>query len=432
MSNRIISRIGLLGVIIATLTQVTVFVRLRISEWRIANNKTTPHPTSHIPYPISPFIIHFVFPIAVAFSLTRLVALEGGLQGRQLLPALGSIGILIMWGWWVLVPARIHLPVAGLLLATLLGLALWLPYGVVAREYASRPLLTEADLPPDLSRLDLTYNNEMKLIGVEIGVDKVRPGERVPVNVYWQALRSMTTNYSVFVHLVGRNHQNVGQLNTYPGLGLHPTTTLQPGQIIVDTYPVLVNGGSEAPTRLLVNVGLFDFNEPGRPGIQPISKDGNPTSPTVGQIKLIPVEWPPPSSTSPVAEFADNIQLNNYNIGGCTTPDGPCTITLTWLAQGQPTIDYTIFIQLWHNDEQVAGFDAPPLDNDYPTTLWSAQEIIIDPHALDLSTISSGEYQILAGLYNFTTGERLPVHTFDGTPWQDYAVNLGEISIRPK
>lgn len=360
------------------------------------------------------------------------MALEGGLQGRQLLPALGSIGIIIMWGWWALTPVQVRLPVLSLLIAVLFGLALWLPYGVVAREYIPTPLLTEADLPANLPRLDLTYNNDMRLIGVEIGGDEVRPGERVPVTVYWQALGPMTTNYSVFVHLIGRDYQNVGQLNTYPGLGLRPTTSLQAGQIVVDTYPVLVSGGSEAPTRLLINVGLFDFDEPGRPGIQPVDTDGNLTSPAVGQIKLVPVEWPPSPSTSPVAEFVDNIWLADYRIDDCTTPDETCTITLEWLAQGQPTSDYTVFIQLWRNGEQAAGFDAPPLANDYPTTLWAAHEVIIDPHSLDLSTIPPGEYEILAGLYNFTTGERLPATSSDGTPWPDYAINLDKISISPK
>jgi hypothetical protein len=322
----------------------------------------------------------------------------------------------------------VRLPVLGLLVALMFGLALWLPYTVVARAYIPPPLLTEADLPPDLPRLDLTYNDEMKLIGVEIGADEVRPGERVPVTVYWQALKSMTTDYSIFVHLIGRGYQNVGQFNTYPGLGLRPTSTLQPDQILVDTYPVLVNGGSEAPSRLLVNIGLFDFDEPGRPGIQALAPDGNPALPTAGQLKLVPGRWPPYDDTPPVVEFADNIWLVDYRIDNCTASDDGCQIVFKWLAQAQPSTDYTVFVQLWGNGKQVAGFDAPPLDNDYPTSLWSAEEVILDPHLLDLSAIPPGEYQILAGLYNFATGERLPA-TAESVPLPDDAVELGTIQI---
>jgi hypothetical protein len=336
--------------------------------------------------------------------------------------------IVIIWGWWLFIPVRVRRPVLGLLVAILFGLAVWLPYTVVAREYTPRPLLTEAGLPPDLTRLNLIYNGDMKLIGAKIGVDQIKPGERLPVMIYWQALRPMTINYSVFIHLIGRGHQNVGQLNTYPGLGLQPTTILEPGQIVVDTYPVLVDGGSEAPTRLLVNAGLFDFDELGRPGIQPTNSDGDPASFTIGQFKLIPVKWPPATDSPALAEFADNIRLVDYDLQACTSADQSCTVILKWQAQARPKADYTVFIQLWHNGEQISGFDSPPLGNDYPTSLWSAGEVILDPHQLDLSPLPPGQYRVLAGLYNFATGDRLRASAND-KPLPDYAVDLGIISI---
>ncbi|MEW5960390.1 MAG: hypothetical protein AB1801_21905, partial [Chloroflexota bacterium] len=376
-------------------------------------------------------ILHLLFPAALAFSLTRLVAIEGGLQGRQLLPALGSMAIVIVWGWWVLSPPRFRIAVLAVLLAALFGVAAWLPYGVVAPAYSPPPLLTEADLPPDLPRLDWIYNDEIKLIGVKIEATVVRPGERAPVTAYWQALKPMATDYSVFVHLIGRGYTNTGQLNTYPGLGLRPTSTLQPGQIVLDTYPVQVNGGSEAPTRLRVNLGLFKFDEPGRPGLPPTTAGGAPPdAPTVGQLKLITRPWPAYDQAQPaVAEFADQIRLQDYTLENCESRAAACRIWLTWLAQGRPATDYTAFIQLWRNGNYVAGFDSPPLAGDYPTGLWEAGEVIVDPHALDLSAAPPGEYRVLAGLYNFATGERLPASR-QGRPLPDYAVDLGVIHLR--
>ena len=87
-----------------------------------------------------------------------------------------------------------------------------------------------------------------------------------------------------------------------------------------------------------------------------------------------------------------------------------------------------MFVQLWQNGKKIIGFDAPPLQNDYPTSLWDAGDVIIDPHLLDLSTLPPGDYQVLTGLYNFTTGDRLPAG-IDGKPLPDYAVNLGTITI---
>jgi hypothetical protein len=315
-----------------------------------------------------------------------------------------------------------------ILMIILLSIAIWLPLSIVADAYIPDPILTEADLPDTLTRLDLTYNNEVKLIGVRVDATEAQPGERVSVTAYWQILHPTTTDYSVFVHLIGRDYTNVGQINTYPALGLRPTTTLEPGQIIADTYPVLINSGSEAPTRLLVNIGLFDFKEPGRPGIEAIGPDSQPVSPTIGELKLIPTQWPDLKNTPPLAEFADHIKLIDSHTTGCTATNDNCQITLTWLTDGRPATDYTVFIQLWRDGEFIAGFDSPPLGNNYPTRLWDTNEVIVDAHTLDLSTLSPGEYRILTGLYNFTTGERLPA-TANGEPLPNYAVDLGALQI---
>jgi hypothetical protein len=238
----------------------------------------------------------------------------------------------------------------------------------------------------------------------------------------------MTTNYSIFVHLIGQNYETVGQFNTYPGLGLHPTRTLKPGQVVVDTYPVLVAGGSQAPSRLQVAVGLFDFNEAGRPGLPALGPAGEEVAPLVGQLKLVPGAWPPQPAAPPLAEFADQIQLAAAQFEGCHPPETSCTLTLTWLAQGHPSADYTVFVQLWQGGQQVKGFDRPPLDNNYPTSLWAAQEVIIDPHPLDLSQVPAGDYQVLVGLYHLATGARLAA-TAGGTPLPNYAVDLGPLRV---
>lgn len=416
---RIVSRVGLLGLGLALIGALAR---------RIGRPLASDNPASRPAWPAA-LLLHLIFPIALAFSLTRLVAIEGGLQGRQLLPALGSLAIVIMAGWWALAPGRFRQPILALLLATLFGLAAWLPYGVVAPQYTPQPLLAESDLPAGLPRLDWTYNDEIKLLGVTIGAEVVRPGQRLPVTAYWQALKPMETNYSVFVHLIGRDYANVGQLNTYPGLGLRPTRTLAPGQIVADTYDVLVNGGSPAPSRLLVNIGLFRFDEPGRPGLVPVTPAGTaPASTTAGQLKLVPVEWPASPATPPIAQFDDHIWLVDYSLHHCQTPGDRCQIVFVWLAQGRPSTDYTVFIQLWRNNNFI-GFDSPPLANDYPTSLWAAGEVIHDPHRLDLSAVPPGEYQILAGLYNLATGDRLPAMAA-GAPLPDYAVELATIQIR--
>ena len=77
----------------------------------------------------------------------------------------------------------------------------------------------------------------------------------------------------------------------------------------------------------------------------------------------------------------------------------------------------------------VAGFDAPPLANNYPTGLWAAGEVVVDPHPLDLTGVPPGSYQILAGLYDFSRGDRLAA-THHGVLLPDNAVDLGELDLK--
>ena len=89
-----------------------------------------------------------------------------------------------------------------------------------------------------------------------------------------------------------------------------------------------------------------------------------------------------------------------------------------------------VFLQLWQADEQIAGFDGPPVGGNYPTSLWSPGEVVEDVHLLDIADVPPGEYDLRIGLYNPTSGERLPAFGPDG-PLQDYAVIIGELEVQP-
>jgi hypothetical protein len=155
----------------------------------------------------------------------------------------------------------------------------------------------------------------------------------------------------------------------------------------------------------------------------------------VGQLKLIPNAWPDPGQAQPLAQFSDQIALLAYRIEGCETGRLACQISLTWLAQGQPSADYTVFIQLWPQRPSQAGptfygFDAPPLTNDYPTSLWAPNEVIIDPHHLALGELPAGLYQIRLGLYEPASGERLAAFQGD-QPLPDNRLILDTLELSP-
>jgi len=306
----------------------------------------------------------------------------------------------------------------------LLLLAVVSPFRYILPAYARPPLLAEAELPANIQRVDWDIGEVMRLLGYKIEQPSVHPAESLPITVYWRALAPMADDYSVFVHLLGRDREVVGQVNTYPGLGAWPTTSLKPGDVVADTYAVPVDPGAESPSLLRVYAGLYRYDDPGRPGLPTVDKSGEPVEPWLATAKLAPWVWPRVSPSHPLqVQFGDTISLIGYDLED--------DLTLYWQVSGQPPTDYTVFIQLWAEDEQLAGFDGPPVHGDYPTSWWEAGETIVDVHPLELSKagvtlpLDPDRYRLLVGLYRLDTGERLPAVGPEG-PLPNYAVELAD------
>jgi hypothetical protein len=155
---------------------------------------------------------------------------------------------------------------------------------------------------------------------------------------------------------------------------------------------------------------------------------------TIGTVKLVPWQWPEVVPAQPLAvAFGDGIRLTGYDL--TAEPQTPgYQLRLIWRPAARPSADYTVFIQVWDEHKQVAGFDGPPVGGDYPTSLWDAGETIVDTHPLDLgpgevaSPLPPGHYRLLVGLYRLDTGERLPAAGPDG-PLPDYAVELAGLKV---
>jgi hypothetical protein len=359
-------------------------------------------------------------------------------QGRLLYPAIAAFSALSMLGltWWL--PPQGQKLVTILCTAGLFVFAALSPILYIAPAYTKAPILTEQDLPADLQRVNFTYDGKIRLLGYRLPTSTVHPAETLPLTLYWQLLEPVDLNYSIFVHLLGRQRQVVGQVDTYPGGGHWPTTLLSPGAILADHYEVPITPAAEfnqAPTRLWIAAGIYDFNEPGRPGKPAVNADGQPVEPLIASAKLIPWQWPDPPRFDPVINFTDKVTLLSYQIAADQQ-----SVTLNWQANAPPGLDYTVFLQAWRaaplvdsavsgiKAEYVTGFDGPPVQGDYPTSLWAPGETIVDTHTLNLAALPAGEYYLLAGLYNPATGERLPAAT-SGGPLPDNAVNLGTLRV---
>ncbi|MFQ5612668.1 MAG: glycosyltransferase family 39 protein [Anaerolineae bacterium] len=375
--------------------------------------------------------------LIVLLGLIRWTSLTYASQGRLMFVAIAGVSTSLAIGLSSLIPGRWQRPVLASIGGGLLLFAVASPFLYIAPAYARPPLLREADLPTDLDRLDWVFDGKMKLLGYRLDQTAVRAAETLPVEVYWQALEPMSLNYSVFVQLQGRGREVVGALNTYPGLGLRPTSSLSPGDIVADTYlvPVSPQAEEQAPARARLAIGLYDYGQPGRPARPAVDARGRPLAdPAVAEIKLLPWQWPDPQPQLPLnVQFDDGIGLLGVD-SSCDLRPGPCALTLYWQATATPTADYQVFIQLWDDERHVAGFDGPPVDGNYPTRWWAAGEVIIDRHGISMpDELPSGDYRWLVGLYRLDAkrGARLPAYAPDGAPLPDFAVTLDAEQLRP-
>ncbi len=199
-------------------------------------------------------------------ALLRWMQITPASWGRLLYPALPALGLLAAWGLAQLGRYRLLLP--GLLAALLLGLALLGPTYYLRQAYGKPPLAASAKGVDDMERLGLVYDGALLLHGYRVGKLSVRPGEWLPVTLYWEALHPLEKNYSVFVHLLGADGAVIGQRNTYPGGGSWPTSMLEPGRVLADTYYVPVSPQAEAPAVVRLAMGIWACEEPGRPATE--------------------------------------------------------------------------------------------------------------------------------------------------------------------
>ena len=109
-----------------------------------------------------------------------------------------------------------------------------------------------------------------------------------------------------------------------------------------------------------------------------------------------------------------------------SVPGGEMQLLLHWQADATPEEDYTVFVHVLNDaDEIAAQKDAMPGDGELPTSQWDVGPLIDDLRVVPLPPdMSAGEYRVAIGMYNWQTGERLPVHLPTGEEIPDQAIVL--------
>ncbi len=112
-------------------------------------------------------------------------------------------------------------------------------------------------------------------------------------------------------------------------------------------------------------------------------------------------------------------------------PGGSVPVTLRWRCLAPLGVSYKVFVHILTDDMQtlVAQQDMVPLNGMRPTTSWSPNEVINDPHQVVLPMgTAAGSYQIRVGLYS--DSGRLPVVDAGGVQVIDDTIFVTTITVK--
>jgi 4-amino-4-deoxy-L-arabinose transferase-like glycosyltransferase len=376
------------------------------------------------------WLLLVTWPVVVLISLVRWTLMTIATQGRLMFAALPAIAIVIVTGWLALAPRR-HRPVAaGLVTVLFLALAIAAPTAYIAPAYAQPPILTEADLPKNLERVEANLGAKMELIGYAPLPGQVQPGEKAFITLYWKALAPMEQNYSVFVHLLTKNDLIIGQRDMYPGQGTYPTSLWEQGDIVADTYAVPVSPATLTPTTAQVEVGLYLLETGVR--LPQLGSGGQVLGDNVrfGEIEVVrATEGDIPNPV--FFNLETKIALVGYDLDRTAArPGETIDLTLYWRALKDIQTNYAVSAQILdQNQQKWAQKDAWPQDGSAPTATWQKGQLIEDHYALTLHPQApAGAFDLQVTMYSAENGQRLKLLGEAGQV-QDDRILLGKIRV---
>ncbi len=87
---------------------------------------------------------------------------------------------------------------------------------------------------------DFDFDGLMTLRGYDYSSSTISAGDTITVTLHWQAVATMSDDFTVFVHLLDAAGAKLTQVDHPPLDGDYPTSAWQPGDMIVDHYVLTI------------------------------------------------------------------------------------------------------------------------------------------------------------------------------------------------
>jgi hypothetical protein len=117
----------------------------------------------------------------------------------------------------------------------------------------------EMSSPSPARVLDAGFDNLARLVGYDLAppAEGVKPGDSLPLTLYWQALGASERPHTVFVHLLDQGGDIRGYGDSEPAGGQLPTTGWLAGEYVKDPHDVMIRTDAPAGTYRLA-IGVYD------------------------------------------------------------------------------------------------------------------------------------------------------------------------------
>lgn len=369
-----------------------------------------------------------IFIIGTAIGLVRWNLLSHSMQGRLMFTTLPILSMYLAAGLLAWSPAKQRKMVSGVIVGVIGFITLFTASNTVAAAYLPPTPITESQLPSDLKPIRARLAPGAELIGYKVeSPQRITPNDSIIVTLYWRSLAAMNADYNLFLHLLGQKQTLVGNVDTWTGGGLRPTSSWRVGEIYKDRYVITLDPKSKTPSKLLLDVALWEKDSSQK---LPITDEtGNVLKSVTFEVGLLdsaqPLMATPQSRADSTLE--GGIKLIGYDLPANPTASQPITLTLYWLTSSLMQNDYTVFVHIFDSQgKRVAQADSPPMNGDWLTSMWQVNRIVIDPHTF---TLPLGQYTIRVGMYDPQTVEPLPAFRPDGSEWNDRAIEVGKVMV---
>lgn len=260
------------------------------------------------------------------------------------------------------------------------------------------------------------FSDSLTLVDFMLDRHTANPGETLDLLLLWRAVQPVTRNYVIAVRLVDAQGQVWWEHQAWPA-GAATSTWPVARRIWYDhhtpTLPLDIPSG-------LYRLEIY-FTDPDTQAKLPARRVATGESAgelvplTYVQVGVIQVMPPQPLASK--AEFGGQIALLGSNLAPTeqSAPGNLLAVELVWQAMQPPDQDYTGFVQVLNAQGQLVAQQDHPLTNNFlPATRWQPGLTVTDTYQLALPMdLVPGAYQVIVGLYDATTGVRLPLAVDD-------------------